>query len=109
MFENKKNFQKKMGNGNLPRLDGELVNQFSLGMYTELGEVLQEYKGWKPWKNSDNYTNNREECLEELSDLWHFIINLSLALNFDYDDIYNAFMRKSNKLDEREQNNASDN
>ena len=98
MFDAQKEFQLKSGNGEFPRLDGQHSGTFALGLISELGEVLQEYKGWKPWTNSDNYTHNKEACAEELADMWHFMINLSLALNFDADDVAKAFNSKHEKL-----------
>ena len=101
MFEKQKDYQKKSGNGEFPRLDGEAVSTFALGMVSEIGEVLQEYKGWKPWKNSDCYTNNRDKCLLELADVVNFFINMVLALDFDHDDLYEAFQKKHEELEAR--------
>lgn len=101
MFDLQKDFQLKSGNGKFPRLDGEQVSTFALGLIAEVGEVLQEYKGWKPWKNSDNYTHNKDKCLLELADVFNFTIDLCLALDFDSDDIYRAFLIKRKELEDR--------
>ena len=94
MFELQKEYQLKMGNGVMPRLDGKLVSDFALGLMAEIGEVLQEYKGWKSWRNSDYFTNNRENCSSELADCFHFFINFCLALGFDFEEIVQAFYKK---------------
>lgn len=102
MFQLQKEFQELSDNGQFPRLSGEHVAQFALGVYTELGEILQEYKGWKPWKNSDCYTYNEEAVKKELADTWHFMINITLALGYDADDMYKIFYDVHDKLlDER--------
>lgn len=98
MFSQQIKFQKLSGNGDMPRLDGRLVADFSLGLITELGEVLQEYKGWKPWKNSDNYTYNEGKVAEELADMWHHMINISLALGYGSKEIQDVFDKKHKEL-----------
>ena len=116
MFGRQIEYQKLMGNGSMPRLDGELVEHFSMGVVTELGEVLQTYKGWKPWTNSDNYTYDKKATEEELADLWKFVVNLTLALGYESEEIHEFFMNKHYKLIserehkgcEKEENNDSD-
>ena len=98
IFDQQKELQLLAGNGNLPRLDGDLVAQFWLGMITELGEVLQVYKGWKPWKNSDNYTYEEQKVREELADVWHFLVNLTLSLGYSANDVEMFFNEKHNKI-----------
>ena len=108
MFNLQKEFQKQSGNGELPKLDGDLVSMFSLGLISELGEVLQEYKGWKPWKAKDSFTNNREQCLDEVVDMWHFMINLTLALGFDNRDLTKAFYETNEHNFKNLQNEVND-
>lgn len=98
LFDLQKEFQVLSGNGRFPRLDGEFVATFALGAFTELGEMLQEYKGWKPWKNSDCYTYNEDNVKKELADVWHFVINLTLALGYDSDELYEMFGEVHNSL-----------
>ena len=108
MFERKVDFQLRAGNGDFPRLDGELVSTFALGAIAELGEALQEYKGWKAWKFSDNQHYDEQKLCEELGDLWHFLINLCLALDLDYDDIYDSFVKADIKNNRRLVKQSSD-
>lgn len=98
MFSQQIELQRLYGNGQLPALRSDLVMQFSMGIVTELGEVLQAYKGWKPWNNSDNYTYDKPLVEGELADLWHFIINLSLSLGYNSDDIKKMFDEKHDEM-----------
>ena len=110
MFDRQIEYQRLMKNGEMPRLDGVLVEHFSLGVVTELGEILQAYKGWKPWNNSDNYTYDKKATEEELADLWKFVINLTLALGYNAADMHEFFMNKHSKLlNERQYERCEDN
>lgn len=102
MFNDQIALQKLYGNGELPSLSPALVGQFSLGIITELGEVLQAYKGWKPWNNSDNYSYDKKQVERELADVWHFVVNLSLSLGYNSDEVKKMFDEKHKEiLDER--------
>lgn len=70
---------------------------------SELGEVLKEYQGWKDWKRKK--VTNEENLLIEIVDLWHFIINLSLYLGYDSDEIYNGFLTKNKINHDRQDKN----
>lgn len=93
MFEKQIKFQELSNGTKFPKLDAEYVRYFSLGVIAELGEVLQAYKGWKPWEGSDS-SMNKEQLSEELADLWKFIINLSLSLGYSAEDVHEAFDAK---------------
>lgn len=93
MFQRQIEYQ-KLSNGNtFPHLNPEYVGTFSLGLIAELGEVLQAYKAWKPWNHGDKSVDEKK-LGEELADMWHFMINLSLALGYGAEDIERIYNEK---------------
>ena len=93
MFYRQIQYQKKSNGNTFPEVNPDYVATFSLGLIAELGEVLQVYKGWKPWKKEDIEVD-RKQMDPELADMWHFMINLSLALGYDAEDVVRAFNEK---------------
>jgi len=64
-----------------------------LAMHTELSELLQELD-WKPWRKTVKI-EDIEKIHGELSDIWHFLINLTMSFGiFSTDEIYQMFMEK---------------
>lgn len=63
-----------------PKLDQETRIQFIKDMYIalvmEAGEALDEV-GWKPWGTARHI--HGETMLNEIVDMWHFVMNLMLA------------------------------
>ncbi|WLR44409.1 dUTP diphosphatase (plasmid) [Bacillus carboniphilus] len=49
-----------------------------LALQVELGELAQEFRGFKMWSN--NREMNREKALEEYVDCLHFVISIGLDL-----------------------------
>lgn len=94
MFEAQKAFQKHVSDVDLPAVHPGMVIVQTVAMIAELGEVLREYEEWKPWKKNPR-PFNPAKLREEIADLWHFIINLTLALGMDAQDLFEAFTSKN--------------
>ena len=62
-----------------------------LAAIDELTEALRETP-WKPWKKQQKY--NQEKFKEELIDVWHFLINLSLAAELSSNELFLRFKKK---------------
>ncbi len=54
---------------------------------------LQRTTNWKWWKQPAEF--NQAEAKEELIDIWHFLIQASLALELTPDDILKEYLRKN--------------
>lgn len=96
MFMKQIEFQKSLGN----KFDQNFISTQTLAAMVELGEFIQETP-WKTWKQ--NQKLNREKAIEELVDVWHFIINLSLAFDLSAEELYMAFMSKNKKNFKRQE------
>lgn len=97
MFEMQKFLQKHLTNAELPADRPDLVSYHALGLFTELGEVLQADKRWKLWSEADK-SNNIEEVKSEIADCWLFLINLTLVHNIDANELFDLFLNKHNKV-----------
>lgn len=88
---------------NLPILDNKRKQQFIniniLACLDELSEALRE-TAWKNpeyidcgWKRTQGF--NEEKFQEELVDLWHFVINLTLASGMSANNLHDRFITKN--------------
>lgn len=98
MFYLQKQLQKKLGYDFL-EFNNEYFNLMFIGAITELCEMLENTK-WKPWKKSS--INNIKEIQKELIDVWHFLINLTLACNLEPNELYYEFINKNQENKERQ-------
>lgn len=106
IFKNQIELQKIAFNKELPKHEPELISYFALGLMSEVGEVLQTDKTWKPFHKG---TVDKDATLEELADCWLFLINLCLAEGFNYKEIKKAISEKQAVVFERikkEKNNG---
>jgi dimeric dUTPase (all-alpha-NTP-PPase superfamily) len=55
-------------------------NKRILALYVEVGECANEYRGFKFWSNDQE---QRKSTLEELIDVFHFIMDLGLWIGID--------------------------
>jgi dimeric dUTPase (all-alpha-NTP-PPase superfamily) len=111
MFELQYKLQERLGTWDKIKCDADrqqFTNQMILAMVEETIETMREtpYKhpaytqfGWKL-----NMLYNREALLEEIVDLWHFMMNLVLAHGFTAEDFYRVYKTKNNTNHERQDN-----
>ena len=104
MFNKQKEFQKLLTGVELPKVDYTQLNYTMTALLAELGEVLQADKNWKNWKKTKTEVN-REDLLDEIVDVYHVIINMTLYLGFDANDVINRFFEKNKVNFERQENN----
>jgi NTP pyrophosphatase (non-canonical NTP hydrolase) len=101
LFQRQKIFQKRVVGVDLPKLIPNQIPITTTSIVAELGEILELVQHWKTWrKNPPSF--KREDLGEELADLWHFVINLSLYLGFDADEVYAFFIAKNDKNHKRQ-------
>lgn len=98
LFYMQKKFQKQLRNDIYSQ---EYREKMIMACFAELNEMLSETP-WKPWKKEQTY--NIENFRHELIDLWHFVINLSLAVGYDKNTLYNDFIKKHNINIKRQKN-----
>lgn len=102
-FEFQAKLQSVMNDANLPDNRDDLLSQYALGIYTELGEALAINKNWKPWRKNEAY--NTRDYIKEIADIWIFLINFSLASGMTAQDVLTEIDRKQQILIDRLENN----
>lgn len=72
----------------------------------ELHEMLRELPFFKEWKNYDNWDHKTklELAKEEFVDVFHFVLNIALALDISAEDLYCRYLAKNNVNHERQNN-----
>lgn len=74
-----------------PEEQVQFIKDMVLAASDELHEFLGEI-GWKPWATSRHI--NTEDAKGELVDLWHFFMNLMLAIGMTPLDLFEGYMEK---------------
>ena len=96
MFERQKWLQVNAYGADPAELTDEDRKRFAtsmaLAINTEVAEAMQEI-AWKPWAKTDHF--NRAAFIEELVDIWHFVMNLALLADCPAHEFYEIYVQKS--------------
>lgn len=110
MMDMQNDFQESLGqdiNGMSTEERTAFIKEHSIHATQEMHEMLYELPFFKPWKDysemdtveiAEAYNNARKEFI----DMWHFMLNIALALGFTSDDIYDEYVDKNNQNYERQ-------
>jgi dimeric dUTPase (all-alpha-NTP-PPase superfamily) len=77
----------------------QFIKDMILAATDELHEALGEV-GWKPWATSKHI--NREAFVGELVDVFHFLVNLWLAVGATSEEVEIRYLAKANKNAKRQ-------
>lgn len=80
--------------------DMSYIKDMVLGMSSELHELLNEVS-WKPWTSGTPYINE-DLYRKELVDVFHFFLNLMLAVDMSPTELYEMYAAK-NKINAERQ------
>jgi len=83
------------------------IKEFSIHLTQELHEMLYVLPYFKPWKDYramtvEEYEASMKEARKEFIDLFHFVLNIALALNMSGKDIYDMYMTKNKENHKRQ-------
>ena len=96
MLEMQRQLQVKHYGKDPSDLSGEeralFIKDMILALTDELHEALAKV-GWKPWATSRHV--NREAFLGEMTDAFHFFMNLLIVTGYDGQDLLKAYEQKS--------------
>jgi dimeric dUTPase (all-alpha-NTP-PPase superfamily) len=81
-----------------PSMEGR-VSALSTAIIHEAVE-LQRLTSWKWWKNPSPFS--REDAIGELIDIWHFVVQASIELGLNPEDILQEY-RKKNQVNRNRQ------
>ncbi|MDA2639129.1 dUTPase [Bacillus cereus] len=76
---------------NIEKTMDEWVIATTVAMEDEISELRNEIN-WKHWKNEKPV--NMDRVRSEVTDLWAFLISLSLHVDMDATDVYNEYLAK---------------
>lgn len=82
--------------------DMSYIRDMVLAAISELNEVLGEVT-WKPWVTTPPNVNV-DSYKKEIVDVWHFLMNLMLAVDMSADELYELYMRKKKINADRQRN-----
>jgi dimeric dUTPase (all-alpha-NTP-PPase superfamily) len=95
MFDTQREMQIQSFGADPAELVGEerkrFVTAMALAINTEVAEAMQEI-AWKPWAKTDHL--NRDAFIEELVDMWHFVMNLALVADCTAEEFYECYRAK---------------
>lgn len=92
LYSKQLEFQKLIGNTDIPRDDPNEMAHHLLGLVTEIGEVAQADKRWK--KNRRNQHFDYAEKLDEVADCFIFLLNVCIYSDISAFHLLNAIDRK---------------
>ena len=83
------------------------IKEFSIHLNQEVNEMLYELPYFKPWKDysaisTREYEAGMDSARKEFIDLFHFVLNMALALGMSAQDIYTMYMDKNKENHERQ-------
>jgi len=89
----------------LPQSLQEWVLKYTIAIESEIDEVRKEV-GWKWWKKQEDI--DVEKLHEEVSDLWFFLIALTICVGMGADDIFKAYEKKREENFARQRGESRD-
>lgn len=102
LFKRQRELQEYFGN-QLENFSEEERQQYTkdniLGLLDETHEILRE-TNWKHWRKTKKEVSH-ENLLEEISDAFHFYINICLVWGFDANQLYEAYLKKDKEIYKR--------
>ena len=95
-------YQKEFDDGfdKIPEQDG--INRLCTALIHEAVE-LQRHSNWKWWKKPSPY--DKKAAMEELADIWHFTLSLSVAMDLSPEDLFKEYQKKHEINISRRNNN----
>jgi dimeric dUTPase (all-alpha-NTP-PPase superfamily) len=82
-----------------PSMRQQFLNQMTIAMVEEVVEITRETAYKNPdfvpfgWKKTQ--VENTEKLKEEIVDLMHFVMNVSLVAGMDAEEMFQIYMRKN--------------
>lgn len=95
LFNKQIEFQKLLGNEDIPKDDPIMFSHHLLSLVVEAGEVANSDKRWK--QNGRNREYSKDEKLEEISDVFIFLMNLLIYSDITINEFLKVVEFKINK------------
>ncbi|MCS6768679.1 MAG: dUTPase [Candidatus Nitrosocaldus sp.] len=92
IFRMQREYMDMMDGARMGKSREERISQLCTAIIHEACE-LQDLANWKWWKSPSRF--DEEKAKEELIDILHFVIQISIELGMDARDILDAYARKN--------------
>ncbi len=110
MLQKQKELQERLGYDFDSMTQEEItayIKEFSIHLTQELHEMLHVMPYFKPWMEYstmtvEEYETGMEEARKEFIDMFHFMLNIALALDMSDKDIYDMYMEKNKENHKRQ-------
>ncbi len=102
IFRKQKEFVSMIKHDRLPATKEERISNLCTAIIHEAVE-LQRLTNWKWWKTPVNF--DEKKAREELTDIWHFVVHVSIELGMEPKDILDEYQKK-NLVNRRRQMNG---
>jgi dimeric dUTPase (all-alpha-NTP-PPase superfamily) len=77
----------------------EWIIGLTIAMESEIEEIRKEVN-WKWWKNKKEV--NKVSLQEEIIDLWHFLLSMSIKAGLTPEDVYRIYVEKNQENFDRQ-------
>lgn len=101
IFKLQKELASLIASERYPRIKEERISALATAMIHEAVEI-QRLTNWKWWKKRMEF--NETQAKEEVIDLWHFLIQMSIELGMTPEEILSEYMKKHRINKERHVN-----
>ncbi len=101
IFKIQKEFVSMVKQNRLPEIKEERISNLCTAIIHEVVE-LQRLTNWKWWKTPGKFDEGK--AMEELIDIWHFVVHTSIELGMEPKDILNQYQEKNLVNRERQMN-----
>jgi dimeric dUTPase (all-alpha-NTP-PPase superfamily) len=101
IFKLQKDLAAVITSARYPQTKEERVSSLATAIVHEAVEV-QMLTNWKWWKQPTEF--NETQAREEVIDLWHFLIQMSIELGMTPNEILKEYLKKNQINKERKQN-----
>ena len=110
MLQKQKELQERLGYDFSSMTREEItayIKEFSIHLTQEMHEMLYFLPYFKSWKDYsamtiEEYEADMEEARKEFIDMFHFVLNIALALDMSDKDIYGMYMAKNEENHRRQ-------
>ena len=79
----------------------QVLRDTALKGVEEMFEALQHLKNWKPHRQTEVKTFDREEFLEEVVDAFNYFFSLLVLTGVDSDELFSAYEKKDKIIRDR--------
>jgi dimeric dUTPase (all-alpha-NTP-PPase superfamily) len=84
---------------NIQKSLDEWIVGLTIAMESEIEEIRKEVN-WKWWKNAKEV--NKDNLQEEIIDLWHFLLSMSIKAGLTSEDVYRIYVEKNQENFDRQ-------